>query len=451
MMPPPLPDWAVQALAAWGHQPARHHRLILNELAALADGANDRLMILMPPGSAKSTYASIIFPAWWLSRFPASSIIAVCHTADLAGYFGRQARALLEEHGKLLGVSLARNSRAAGNWSTTEGGEYFAAGVRGPITGRRADLVLIDDPIKSHAEADSLTHRDHVWNWYRGDLAPRLKPGGRIVLVMTRWHDDDLGGRLLASADSWRQLRLPALAEANDPMHRPPGEPLWPEWEDAAALDRKRATVGPRVWSALYQQSPRQDSDALFRTVRIGTIEAEPAELRVARAWDLAATEVGQGRDPDWTVGLKLGRDSSGRFFVLDIVRLRGGPLDVEEAIINTAHQDGRNVVVGLPQDPGQAGKQQVAWLTARLAGYRVVASTETGAKLTRALPVAAQVDAGNVHLVKAAWNQAFLDELRDFPLGRKDDQIDALARAFGLLLDPAAPARRLHLPLLAR
>jgi predicted phage terminase large subunit-like protein len=312
--------------------------------------------------------------------------------------------------------------------------------------------VLVDDPIKSHAEADSATLRDGLWDWWQSELLTRLKPGGRVVLVMTRWHEDDLSGRLLATDEaSWRVIRLPALAEANDPLGRPAGAPLWPEWEDAAALARKRLAVGPRVWSALYQQNPRPVDGLLFQAGRVGLLDALPDVSRTVRAWDLAATAVGSGRDPDWTVGLKLARNDSGRFIVLDIVRLRGGPHEVEAAIVATARADGHGVPIGLPQDPGQAGKQQVAWLTGRLAGFRVAAGPESGSKLTRAGPVASQVDAGNVALLRARWNRAFLDELRDFPQGRKDDQIDAFARAFTMLTEAAAPARRVFVPVMVR
>ena len=444
-----LPEWAKTAISPL--EPAAHHLLLLAKLERLEAGEIDRLMVLMPPGSAKSTYVSVLFPAWWLHRRRRSAVIAACHTADLAEHFGRQVRRLVNEHVDLLGYGLATGDRAAGRWTTTDGGTYFATGVRGPITGRRADLVVIDDPIKSHAEADSALHRDHAWDWYRSDLVTRLRPGGRVVVVMTRWHPDDLGGRLLEADPGWEVVRLPALAEADDPLGRAPGEALWPEWEDRAALERKRALVGGRMWSALFQQSPRRDDGALFPVGKIDVVEAVPADIGTVRAWDLAATAHGDGHDPDWTVGVRLGREPSGRFLVLDVVRLRGGPHEVEEAIVTTAHQDGRAVPIGLPQDPGQAGKHQVAWLAARLAGHRVVASAETGAKLTRALPVAAQAEVGNLRLLRGGWNRALLDELRDFPHGRKDDQVDALSRAFSMLADAPPPVRRLHLPIMCR
>ena len=447
-----LVGWAETALESQDLRPARHHRLLLERLEAVATGEIDRLMVLMPPGSAKSTYASFVFPAWWLHKNPAGNIIAASHTAELAKRFGRQVRNLIAENQATLGYRLAADNHAAWRFETSQRGEYFAAGLGGPITGRRADLVLIDDPIKNRVEADSAAHRDYVWDWYRSELISRLKPRGRIVLIMTRWNEDDLGGRLLASGDNWETLTLPAIAGANDPMGRAPGEPLWPEWESLAELQRKRDNVGPRVWQAQYQQDPRPGTGALFRTTRIGTVEAEPAGLTAVRAWDLAATAAGDGHDPDWTVGVKLGRHQDGRCYVLDVIRLRGGPREVADAIVNTASRDGRTVRVGLPQEPGQAGKQQVAWLIGKLPGHEVETSTETGSKELRAGPVAAQTEAGNLAVVRASWNQVFFEELRDFPSGRKDDQVDALARAFSMLTTVTAkPAHRVNLSVMAR
>ena len=410
-------------------------------------------MVLMPPGSAKSTYASVLFPAWWFIQHPKSSVIAASHTADLAAHFGRQVRALVTEHSAVLGYRLNADSRAASRWQTSTQGEYFATGVRGPITGRRADLAIIDDPIKSLLDAESVVQRERLWDWYRSDLTTRLKPRARVVLIMTRWHEDDLAGRLLSQeASEWRLLRLPALAEADDPLGRQIGEPLWPEWEGREALERKRNAVGNRIWSALYQQSPRPLQGSLFNVSQIEIMDTLPVGLAgpAVRAWDLAATVERAGNDPDWTAGVKMLRDPTGRWIILDVVRLRGNPRQVEQAILQTATLDGRAVTISLPEDPGQAGKNQVAYLTRMLAGYNVAASRETGSKVVRATPMAAQMEASNVLMVRANWNAPLLEELREFPFGRKDDQVDALARAFHLLSDQHAN-RRLQVPLLAR
>lgn len=453
-----LTDWAELALAANGQKPAAHHRLLLDALTDVADGSTDRLMVLMPPGSAKSTYASVLFPPWFLARHPDAEIIAASHTADLAEHFGQRARDLVREHEKRLGLRLAPDARAAGRWEvlgpsnktgqhgSSSRGRYLAAGVRGPIIGRRADLALIDDPVKSQAEAESATIRDTTWNWYRTDLLSRLKPGGRVVLIMTRWHEDDLGGRLLAQQPGeWRCLRLPALAEPGDPLGRTEGDALWPDWEDRAAIERKRTTLGARSFAALFQQDPRPPEGALFSPARITLLGAAPdtASGRFVRAWDLAATPKRADNNPDWTVGLKLLRDEAGRFIVLDIVRLRGSPHAVELLVQATARADG-DVFQYFPRDPGQAPGYQQAMFARLLAGFRFGFSPERGSKSARAAPVAAQIEAGNLSAVRADWNAALLEELRGFPDGGHDDQVDALSRAFAWLVMErvVAPAR---------
>jgi predicted phage terminase large subunit-like protein len=309
--------------------------------------------------------------------------------------------------------------------------------VRGAIAGRRADLVIIDDPIASQADAESPRHRNHVWEWFKSDVTTRLKPGGKIVLIMTRWHPDDLGGQLLAHAKSeWRVVRLPALAEPDDPLGRPVGAPLWPEWEDHAALIRKRQMIGERAWAALFQQTPLPSGGQLFSVDRIMVVQKPEVTVADAavRAWDLAATGVTGRNDPDWTVGVKLLRGTDGRYLILDVVRMRGTPHQVEELVVKIAHQDGTKVIVAIPEDPGQAGKSQMAYLTRQLAGFHVISTRETGAKATRAMPLASQVEAGNISIARGEWNAVLIDEMRDFPWGRKDDQVDALVRAFTTL-----------------
>jgi predicted phage terminase large subunit-like protein len=432
--------------------PARHHELLISRLQDVADGRCDRLMVQMPPGSAKSTYGSVLFPAWFLARNEKAQVIAVAHTASLAGYFGQSVRRVIEEHAGWQGVGIARNSKASSRFSLEGGAEYFAAGVRGPITGRRADLIVIDDPIKSWAEAESSVARDALYDWYRGELSARLKPGGRIVLIMTRWHEDDLAGRLQMTDAEWACLRLPAIAEEDDALGRAAGDVLWPEWQDEAAVARRRQEVGERTFAAMYQQAPRPPASALFRVERIRVVPEAPPVRHCVRGWDLAASLPAAGRNPDYTVGLKLGMTDENQLVVLDVVRLQGSPAQVEARIQDAARQDGQGVIIALPQDPGQAGAAQIAMLSRGLMGYKIVSSTESDAKLVRAMPAATQMDAGNFMMVAAPWNDAFLAELRAFPHGGKDDQVDALSRAVNLLAScNAQPARRLNSAFLSR
>lgn len=400
-------------------------------------------MVLMPPGSAKSTYASVLFPSFLLAR-PNRSIIGASNSATLAEQFSRRVQNEAKENASTLGYSPLTIS--AELWHTDNGGQYRAAGVGGTVTGFRADYAILDDPIRGREDAESETIREKTWNWYRADLTTRLKPGGSIVLIQTRWHQDDLAGRLLevegdkATGGRWRVVSIPAQAVANDPLGREPGEWLWSDDEygygDLLRLtkaDFERAGA-MRDWSALYQQTPTALEGSIFKVAQIATVEMAPAGKNIVRGWDLAATEQTGTRDPDWTVGVKFLRNDEGRFIVLDVVRFRGGPDEVEAAIVNTAHQDGHGVRISIPQDPGQAGKQQVLYLTRKLAGYRVESSTETGDKATRAAPVASQVNVGNLAIVRAPWNRSFLDELAAFPSGTKDDQVDALSRAFSVI-----------------
>jgi predicted phage terminase large subunit-like protein len=409
-------------------------------------------MILMPPGSAKSTYASVVFPVWWFTQHPRSSIISASHSLSLAEHFSRRVRTLILEKQHYLGFSIARDQRAIDAWTTSSGGEYLSVGVRGAITGRRADLVIIDDPIKSQADAESGRQRDHIWDWYKSDVTTRLKPGGKVVLIMTRWHPDDLGGQLLEQSQSeWRVVRLPALAETGDPLGRLVGAPLWPEWEDHNALTRKRELIGERAWSALYQQMPLPSGGRLFSIDRISIVQPERNAEATVRAWDLAATGTTGRNDPDWTVGIKLSRDNTGRYLILDVARIRGTPHQVEELVVSTAHKDGAKVIVAIPEDPGQAGKSQMSYLTRQLAGFHVISSRETGSKATRAMPLASQVEAGNVSVIRAEWGRTLLDEMRDFPWGRKDDQVDALVRAFTTLTTRPRPTGSIPVSLLSR
>ncbi len=432
--------------------PARHHELLIEKLDDVTEGRCDRLMVQMPPGSAKSTYGSILFPAYFLSRHKTAQIIATAHTASLADYFGRHVRKAIAEHGEWLGVTLAKESRASAKFTLEEGGEYFPAGVRGPITGRRADLIIIDDPVKSWAEAESRASRDALYDWYRAELSARLKPGGRLVLIMTRWHEDDLAGRLMAGDPAWENLRLPAIAESGDAMGRAVGEVLWPEWQDGAAVLRRRQEVGERAFSAMYQQRPRPPDAALFKVESIRILAQAPEVLRTVRAWDLAATLPGAGRNPDYTVGLKLGLVAGGDLVVLDVIRFQGSPAQVEARIHAAAKADGVGTILALPQDPGQAGAAQVAMLKRSLSGFQVVSSPETGAKVLRAMPAATQVDGGKVALLAAPWNENFISEIREFPDSAKDDQVDAFARAVNTLVTTnSQAARRVNVALLGR
>jgi predicted phage terminase large subunit-like protein len=410
-----------------------HHNAICEKLEAVERGEISRLMVFCPPRHGKSELVSRRFPAWYVGRNPAKQIISASYGQDLASDFGRDVRNIVgsPEFGAIFpGTSLAADSMAKNRWHTNKNGMYIAAGVGTAITGRGADILNIDDPLKDREEADSQIIRDKVWNWYTSTAYTRLMPNGAVIVTLTRWHEDDLAGRLLNEmhngGDQWEIVNFPAINAE--------GDALWPGQYNRAALDRIRAAVGERDWSALYQQNPVPTEGALFKVAFIAVMPAAPSGQNIVRAWDLAATKQSGTRDPDWTVGVKLLRTSIDHYVVLDVVRLRGGPDEVERAIIHTASQDGPSCRISIPQDPGQAGKTQVLYLTRKLSGYRVEATPESGDKATRAAPVATQANIGNLSIVQAPWNRPFLEELASFPSGSKDDQVDALSRAFSVI-----------------
>lgn len=213
----------------------------------------------MPPRHAKSTLISHWFGVWYLHLFPERRIILTSYAADYAATWGRRVRNSIVEHGEVLGLSLAGDTTAADAWETEQRGGMVTAGVGGPITGRGADILIVDDPIKNSEEANSATYRDKVWEWWQSTAVTRLEPGAAAIVVMTRWHEDDLAGKLLSDEDSggeWELLNLPAIAEKDDVIGRHEGEALWPERYDLAALDNRRLAVGEYVWQSLFQQRP---------------------------------------------------------------------------------------------------------------------------------------------------------------------------------------------------
>jgi predicted phage terminase large subunit-like protein len=412
---------------------ARHLTLLNTKLLDLAAGRIRRLAVFMPPRHGKSQLCSRYFPAWFLGMFPDSRVIQAGYGNSFAATWGRHTRNAIDEANRL-GIFPVRGDPAkssADEWEILgrEGGMY-CVGIGGGVTGRGADLLTLDDPVKSRAEAESLTYRERTWEWYTDDLYTRLHPGARVLLVATRWHSDDLPGRILAQdagRHEWTVINLPAIAEEGDLLGRAPGEALWPERYDLAALEDARSTLGSYGFAALYQQRPAPREGGYFRTEWFATIDAAPAQAQRVRYWDLAASPNG-----DYAVGLRLARETTGLYTIEDVARLRGTPAEVERAVTATAQADGPEIPLWIEQEPGSSGKALIAYYIRALPGYAIRGDHPTGPKDVRADPVAAQAEAGNLRLLRGTWNAAFLDELRLFPAGEHDDQVDALSGAFG-------------------
>ncbi|ANW00677.1 phage terminase large subunit [Bradyrhizobium icense] len=430
-----LTEWCRYA----GFEPAAHHRLLLEKLEEVSVGKTDRLAIFMPPGAAKSTYGSILYAPWHFAQHPDHCVIAASHTAELAEKWGRRVRNLVAEHSLILGVGLATDSQAAGRWETNRGGEYFAAGVGGAIAGRRADLVVIDDPVRSREDADSELVRDKTWDWYKSDLYTRLKPGGRIVLIQTRWHEDDLAGRLLADmaagGDRWEVISLPALAEHGDPLGRTVGQPLWPEWEDEENLARKRRAVGPRDWSALYQQRPAPEEGDYFKAEWLRPYEKapDPKTLRVYGGSDYAVTADGG----DFTCHVVVGLDPEGRMYLLDLWRKQAASDVWVEAFCDLVNQW---KPMGWAEEQGQIKSGVGPFLDRRQRERRAYVAREQfptrGDKAVRAQSIRGRMALEGLYVpVNATWYPDLRSELLSFPAGKHDDQVDALGLV-GQLLD---------------
>jgi predicted phage terminase large subunit-like protein len=425
-----------------GFEPAAHHELIISELERVARGEIDRLALFLPPGSAKSTYASVLFPPWYLAQRPSASIIAASHTAELAERWGRRVRGMIAEDASVLRVGISAASSAAGRWETDKGGEYFAAGVGGSVTGRRADLAIIDDPIRSREDADSKLIREKQWEWWRYDLQTRLKPGAAVILIQTRWHYDDLAGRLLAEdAERWRVVKLPMEATANDdPLGRALGEPLWPEWfTEDMRVEAKRDT---RVWSALYQQEPVPDEGDYFRSDWIIPVTNIPprSEMRIYGGSDYAVTSEGG----DFTVHAVVGLDADDNLYLLDIWRKQAASDEWVDAWCDLVT---KWRPMEWAEETGQI-KSGVGPFLERRARERRAYCVRTqfptrGDKAVRAQSIRGRMALGGLRVPSAAaWRNEFVAELLRFPAGVHDDQVDAIGLC-GQLLDKMVSGQR--------
>ena len=321
----------------------------------------------------------------------------------------------------------------------------WAAGVGGPITGKGFHLGIIDDPVKNAEDAASETVRARQWDWYRSTFYTRQEPGAAIVVIQTRWHEDDLSGRLLAhetvEPEYWHVVHLPALKEEPpaypptvtlEPDARRDGEALAPARYPASKLAGIMRANGDYYWGALYQQRPRGRDGNMFKREWFPIVPTAPANARYVRYWDKAGTAGGGA----YTAGVLLA-EHGGVFTICDVIMGQWGADERERVIVQTAAADSAaygHVEIGHEQEPGSGGKESAEATTRRLAGYVVYADRPTGDKALRAEPVASQAAAGSVRMVAAPWNGRLLEVLTAFPLGAVRDPVDALSGAFARL-----------------
>lgn len=412
-----------------GWQEGQHHRLIADRLEAVERGDVTRLMIFMPPRHTKSLLVSTHFPPWYLGRHPRAQLILASYGAALAYGFSRSARNIITQSDwPFSDVTLAVDSRSVQRWNTNKGGVFTAAGVRGPMTGKGADILIIDDPYRDRKDADSLVIREATWDWYTDVARTRLQPGGSIVICQTRWHQDDLCGRLLTKADvdgeQWEVLSLPARAEENDPLGRELGAPLWPEWYGEEALTAIRSGTSSRTWNALYQQRPTDEAGGIFKRDWFGQRYRVLPECRnmiqtVDGAWET-------GISNDYSV-IATWATNGINYYIVDIWRARVEFPDLKRAIRDQAAKWRPNAILIEDTQSGKAAIQEMK----RETNLTIIGVKPDGTKEARADAVSPIFESGRVYLPEeAAWVGDFIEEHVAFPTGTHDDQVDTTAYA---------------------
>jgi predicted phage terminase large subunit-like protein len=426
------------------YRTAAHHRIISEQLERVERGEIDRLMLLVPPRHGKSELASIRLPAWFLGRQPHKQFLSVSATEGLASDFGRAVRNTIAspEYRAVFDTRLAEDSQAKGKWHTSEGGIYYSLGIGGSVLGRGGDCILVDDPYASMADALSELTRKNVWDWYTGTAYNRLMPGGSIVVINHRMHEDDLCGRLLAQqaagGDRWEVVELPAINEA--------GEALWPDAYPLPALERIRKNSQARFWSALYQQRPAPDEGDYFKVDWLRPYEKAPdaKAMRVYGGSDYAVTSAGG----DFTVHAIVGIDPEGRMYLLDLWRKQASSDVWIEAFCDmvVAHKP-----LGWAEEQGQIRSGVGPFLDRRQRERRAYVAREQfptrGDKAVRAQSIRGRMALEGLYVpINAPWYADFRSELLSFPAGKHDDQVDAIG-LIGQLLDKMTSGQKLAQP----
>lgn len=415
---------------------------ICQHLEAVTKGDIKRLLINVPPGCMKSLLAGVLWPAWeWGPQGrPGLRYLGTAHKQDLGVRDNLKCRRLIQSewYQARWPMKLTGDQNAKTKFENDHTG-FREAMAFTSMTGSRGDRIILDDPLSvDHANSDADLRAAELT--FTEALPTRVNnDDSAIVVIMQRLHEKDTAGIILKRDLGYVHLCLPMRFEAErkcvtsigfeDPRTYD-GELLFPERFPEATVSSLEKTMGSYAAAGQLQQRPAPREGGMFKRAWFPVVRAIPAGTRFVRGWDLAATE-GAG---DWTVGVKIGRQKNGRFIIASVVRDRKSSAGVERLLINTASQDGYECKISIPQDPGQAGKAQTSYLIQQLAGYTVTSSTESGDKVTRAGPLAAQAEAGNVDILEGDWNDAFFEEITIFPNGTKD-QTDAASRAFNELV----------------
>ncbi|NNJ12132.1 phage terminase large subunit [Chloroflexales bacterium ZM16-3] len=412
----------------WDWQHLVHIRSYLDQITA---GTLKKLMIFLPPRHGKSEMSTVRYPVYRMEQNPKTRVIVGCYNTELATTFSREARRIAGPRGMFQRPGL-KNTES--HWEIAGGGSFRTAAVGAAPTGRGGDLIIIDDPVRSREDANSETYRDKAYAWYSNDMYTRLEPGGAIILIITRWHEDDLAGRILASEDgpNWTVCSLPAEAEENDPLEREVGAALCPQRFDEAALADIRGVLGIDYY-ALYQQRPVSDEGGLYQKGWF-TYRKPPTNARgdllfdsIIQAWDTASSKLG-----DYSVCATAGVTGTD-VYLLDVFRDRLETPELKREVERLAAIWQPRVILIEDASNGIAIQQMLRRET-KLPIIAVPA--HKAGKVSHARANAPYLEGGRVIFCPGAYLPAFERELLSFPSGTHDDQVDALnvllTRVFG-------------------
>lgn len=416
-----------------------HIRLIENALLKIYKGESKRLIINMPPRHGKTHLVCRYFPAWYLINKPDTQIIYAAHSGEFAANdVGMVVRNLIQEYGNLNPdpIEIDPSSKAKDRFNIlNHEGIYRAVGVDGPLTGRGANLLIIDDPIKNDEAALSKTQRDKIWNWYQATAYSRLEPNGAIIIIMTRWHKDDLVGRIIDNSDEdWEILNLPAIAEYDDIVGRERGQALWEERFPLVELESKKNEIGSFWFSALYQQNPIASEFQIFKPENWIRFNNDP-KGSVIQCWDTAQKE---GQLNDFSVCTTWRLSETGYYL---INCWRGKPLypDLREKVIQLHKNFKSDVILIEDASSGQSLIPDLKRYT-RLP----IRAVEPSNKVTRAHLVSPLFENKRVFIKNEPWAEEVILEMADFPQGQHDDIVDSITHALEYM-KKLIPERRLN------
>lgn len=449
---------------------------LINALDKLEKGSldADNLLITMPPRHAKSTFSTMLFPCWYMARNPNRYIMSCSYNSQLATDFGRQVRGIIEQKQITQAFEtfrLSQESRAADVWRTEEGGAYFAVGVGGTTSGRPANLLIVDDPIKSREDAESMTQRNKTWNYYTSALATRLQPEHdgttpKQIIILTRWHPDDLAGRLMDTEDwkegRWKHINFPAIKKVKSGKisrrHLKEDDPNWvtPDefrnlshkkryietekeeslWEERFPLTdlKRRERLNPREFASLYQQQPYIEGGNLIRTEwwRKYPIDLSPENfVTLVIGVDTAFKKT---ETADYSVAVVAGMDKNGDIYLVDIMRGKYDFPELKQRIIRLNNVWRGKGLRGMYIEDKASGQSLIQEMK-RESGVSVIPYKVNTDKVARTNTILPLIEGGRVFIPEEApWLDAFIDESVSFPNGNHDDQVDAMTIALDVL-----------------